>query len=101
MSLVGATAPDLRAFLGVSTAALTLAFIGQMLGALGGSWLAGRAHHRLLEVSPLALLAAAALLGAAFAPSLPLLVAAMLAAGVGAMAANASAQAETMRRAGP
>ena len=47
------------------------------------------------------MLAAAALLGAAFAPSLALLVAAMGVAGLGAMAANAWAQAETMRRAGP
>ncbi|HWT26252.1 MAG TPA: hypothetical protein VN213_22275, partial [Solirubrobacteraceae bacterium] len=54
MSVVGTTAPDLRAVLGVSTAALTLAFIGQMLGALGGASLAGRVRHPLLEVSPLA-----------------------------------------------
>jgi MFS family permease len=101
MSVVGATAPDLRAALGVSTAALTLAFIGQMVGALGGSWLAGRARHRLLEVCPLAVLAAAASVAAALAPTLALLVAAMLVAGLGSMGANVGAQAETMRRAGP
>jgi MFS family permease len=101
MSLVGATAPDLRVFLGVGTAALTVAFIGQMLGALAGAWLVGRARHTVLRVSPLGLVAVAALSAAAFAPSLPLLVVAMLVAGAGAMAANASAQAETMRRAGP
>ena len=101
LSVVGATAPELRTALGVGTAALTLAWTGQMLGALAGSWIAGRAHHPLLEISPLAVLAAAALLGAAFAPSLALLVAAMCVAGLGAMAANAGSQAETMRRAGP
>ena len=100
MSVVGATAPDLRAFLGVTTGALTLAFIGQMLGALGGSWRSG-GRGTGARVSPLALVAVAALTAAAFAPSLTLLVAAMLVAGVGGMAANASAQAETMRRAGP
>jgi FSR family fosmidomycin resistance protein-like MFS transporter len=100
MSVVGATAPDLREHLGVSTAALTLAFVGQMLGAIAGSWLAGRARHRLLEVSPAGLLAAAALVVAALAPSLPVLVVAMGAGGVGAFCANAAAQAETMRRAG-
>jgi MFS family permease len=100
MSVVGATAPGLREHLGVATGALTLAFVGQMLGALTGSWLAGSARHRLLEVTPVALLAAAALVAAAFAPSLALLVVAMTVAGVGAFAANAAAQAETMRRAG-
>ena len=101
MSVVGATAPDLRAYLGVSTAALTLAFIGQMVGAFSGALLIGRVHHRLLELSPLALLAAAAVGAAALAPTLALLVAAMLVAGVGGMGVNATAQAETMRRAGP
>ena len=101
MSVVGATAPDLRAYLGVSTAALTLAFIGQMAGAFVGALFIGRVHHRLLELSPLALLAAAALGAAALAPTLGLLVAAMLVAGVGGMGVNATAQAETMRRAGP
>ena len=60
MSVVGATAPDLRAYLGVSTAALTLAFIGQMAGAFAGAVIIARARHRVLELSPLALLAAAA-----------------------------------------
>jgi MFS family permease len=100
LSVVGATAPDLREALGVSTAALTLAFIGQMLGALAGSWIAGRARYGVLEVSPLALLAAAALAAAALAPTLALLVAAMMLVGLGSMAANVGAQAETMRRAG-
>jgi MFS family permease len=101
MSVVGATAPDLRGFLGVSTAALTLAFIGQMFGALLGARITRRERHRLLELCPLALLAAAAVTAAAFAPTLPLLIAAMLVAGLGGMAVNATAQAETMQRAGP
>jgi hypothetical protein len=69
MSVVGATAPDLRGFLGVSTAALTLAFIGQMFGALLGARITRRERHRLLELCPLALLAAAAVTAAAFAPT--------------------------------
>lgn len=101
MSVVGATAPDLRPALGVGTAALTLAFIGQMLGALAGAWTTGRVRHRLLELSPVALLAAAAAACAAYAPTLGLLIAAMFVGGFGAMVANAGAQAETMRRAGP
>ena len=101
MSVVGATAPDLRAYLGVSTSALTLAFIGQMAGAFAGAVIIARARHRVLELSPLALLAAAAVGAAALAPSLPFLVAAMLVAGAGGMGVNATAQAETMRRAGP
>jgi MFS transporter, FSR family, fosmidomycin resistance protein len=101
MSVVGATAPDLRPALGVGTAALTLAFIAQMSGALAGAWTTGRVRHRLLEVSPVALLAAAAAACAGYAPTLGFLIAAMLVAGFGSMIANASAQAETMRRAGP
>ena len=85
----------------MSTAALTLAFIGQMLGALGGSWLVGRARHRCCGSARSACWRSPRSRAAAFAPSLALLVAAMLVAGVGAMGANASAQAETMRRAGP
>ena len=96
MSVVGATAPDLRTALGVSTAALTLAFIGQMLGALVGARATGRGRHRLLEITP-----AAAAACAGYAPTLALLIAAMAVAGFGAMVANAGAQAETMRRAGP
>jgi MFS family permease len=100
MSVVGATAPSLRAHLGVSTAALTVAFVAQMLGGLIGSWIAGVARHRILELTPMALLAALALTAAMAAPELALLVAAMLVAGVAGFVANAGAQAETMRRAG-
>ena len=41
MTVVGATAPDLRGRLDVSTAALTVVFVAQMLGAVIGSWLVG------------------------------------------------------------
>ena len=100
MSVLGATAPPLRAHLGVSTAALTVAFVAQMLGGLVGSWVAGTVRHRLLALTPMGLLAAVALVVAMLAPSLAVLVAAMLVVGVAAFVANAGAQAETMRRAG-
>src|SRR4051794_12506714 len=58
LSVVGATAPDLRVHLGVGTGALTLIFVAQMLGAVVGSWVAGTVRHRLLELSPMAGLAA-------------------------------------------
>ena len=101
MSVVGATAPDLRVHLGVGTGALALAFVGQMLGAIGGSWLVGALRGRSFQLAPPAILAAVALVAAMAAPSLPLLVAAMFAAGVAAFIVNATSQAETMRRAGP
>jgi predicted MFS family arabinose efflux permease len=100
MSVVGATAPDLRVHLGVGTAALTLVFVAQMLGAVVGSWLAGTVRHRLLELSPMAALAALAVLAAAVSPVLAAMAVAMWAAGVVAFVVNASSQAETMRRAG-
>jgi fucose permease len=100
MSVVGATAPDLRVHLGVGTAALALAFIGQMVGAVGGSWLVGTLRRRSFQLAPAAVLAALALLGAMLAPALGVLVAAMFLAGVAAFVVNATSQAETMRRAG-
>jgi MFS family permease len=100
MSVVGATAPDLRVHLGVGTAALTLVFVGQMLGAVVGSWLAGTVRHRVLELSPMAAAAALAVLAAMVSPVLAAMVVAMWAAGVAAFVVNASSQAETMRRAG-
>jgi MFS family permease len=100
MSVVGATAPDLRVHLGVGTAALTLVFVAQMLGAVVGSWLAGTLRHRLLELSPMAALASLAALAAMVSPALGFMVLAMWAVGVAAFVVNASAQAETMRRAG-
>ena len=101
MSVVGATAPDLRVHLGVGTAALALAFVGQMVGAIGGSWLVGALRGRSFQLAPAAVLAALALLVAMAAPVLAVLVAAMCAAGVAAFVVNATSQAETMRRAGP
>lgn len=100
MSVVGATAPDLRVHLGVGTAALTLVFVAQMLGAVVGSWLAGTARHRLLELSPMAALAAVSVLAATVSPVLAAMAVGMWAAGVFAFVVNASSQAETMRRAG-
>lgn len=101
LTIVGATAPDLREHLDVSTAALTVLFVAQMLGAVVGSWLAGTVRHRLMELSPMAAIAGLAVLVAMLAPTLPLFAAAMCAAGVAAFVVNASSQAETMRRAGP
>jgi fucose permease len=101
MTVVGATAPDMRERLDVSTAALTVVFVAQMLGAVIGSWLVGSVRHRLMELSPMALTAGLAVLVAMIAPSLPLFAVAMCAAGVAAFVVNASSQAETMRRAGP
>jgi MFS family permease len=100
MAVVGSTAPDLRVHLGVGTAALTLVFVGQMLGAVTGSWLAGTVRHRLLELSPMAALAGVAVVCAMVAPNLGAMVIAMGAVGAGVFVANAGAQAETMRRAG-
>jgi fucose permease len=100
MSVVGATGPDLRVHLGVGTGALALAFLGQMLGAIGGSWLVGALRGRSFQLAPPAILTAVALVAAMAAGSLPLLVAAMFAAGVAAFVVNATSQAETMRRAG-
>jgi MFS family permease len=101
LTVVGATAPDLREHLGVSTAALTIVFVAQMLGAVIGSWLAGNVRHRLMELSPMAAVAAVAVLVAMLAPTLPLFAAAMCAVGVASFVVNASSQAETMRLAGP
>jgi FSR family fosmidomycin resistance protein-like MFS transporter len=100
LSVIGATAPHLRTHLGIGTAALTVAFVGQTLGALTGSWLLGRLRHPLVELSPMALLAAAAVAVAMLAPALPVLVGAMCVAGAAGFAVNVRAQAETMRRAG-
>jgi MFS family permease len=100
MSVVGATAPALRSHLGVSTSALTVAFVFGMLGAVAGSTLAGGAGHRLLELTPLALATAATMALATTVQSLPALTVLMLCAGTAAFALNASSQAETMRRAG-
>jgi predicted MFS family arabinose efflux permease len=100
LSVVGATAPDLRVHLGVGTGALTLIFVAQMLGAVVGSWLAGTVRHRLLELSPMAGLAAICVLAAASSPVLGAMAVAMWAAGIFAFVVNASSQAETMRRAG-
>jgi fucose permease len=101
MSVVGATAPHLRVHLGVGTGALALAFVAQMLGAIGGSWLVGALRGRSFQLSPAAVVAGVALVAAMAAGSLPALVAAMFAAGVAAFVVNATSQAETMRRAGP
>lgn len=101
MTIVGATAPDLREHLDVSTAALTAVFVAQMLGAVIGSWLAGTVRHRLTELTPMAAIAGLALLVAMLAPTLPLLALSICVAGVAAFVVNASSQAETMRRAGP
>jgi len=100
MSVIGATAPDLRGHLGVGTAALTLAFVAQMLGAGIGSWLVGVVRHRLLELSLMAGVAALALVAALAAPGLAALAVAMSVTGLAAFVVNATAQAETMRRAG-
>jgi hypothetical protein len=100
MTVVGATAPDLREHLGVSTAALTAVFVAQMLGAVIGSWLAGTVRHPVMELSPMAVLAGLAVIVAMLAPTLPLVAGAMCVAGVAAFVVNASSQAETMRRAG-
>jgi MFS family permease len=100
MSVVGATAPDLRVHLGVGTAALTLVFVGQMLGAAVGSWLAGTVRHRRLEPGPMAALAAVAVLVAMLSPALGFMVVTMWAVGVTVFVVNATSQAETMRRAG-
>lgn len=100
MSVIGATAPDLRGHLGVGTAALTLAFVAQMLGAGIGSWLVGVVRHRLLELSLMAAVAALALVAALAAPGLAALAVAMSVTGLAAFVVNATAQAETMRRAG-
>lgn len=100
MSVVGATAPDLRVHLGVGTSALALAFVGQMIGAVAGSWLVGAWRGRSLQLAPAAAVTALALLGAMLAPALPLLIACMCLAGIAAFVVNATSQTETMRRAG-
>jgi MFS family permease len=100
MSVVGATAPDLRAHLGVGTAALTLVFVAQTFGALVGSGIAGTLRHQALELSPMAALASFAVLAAMGSPSLGLTVLTMWLVGVAVFVVNASSQAETMRRAG-
>src|SRR3954453_2683557 len=92
LSVGGATAPDLRVHLGVGTGALTLIFVAQMLGAVVGSWVAGTVRHRLLELSPMAGLAALCVLAAAASPVLGAMAVAMWAAGVFAFVVNASSQ---------
>jgi len=101
MSIVGATAPDLRVHLDVGTSVLALAFVAQMTGAVAGSWLAVAPRERPIQLAPGAAAAALGLLAAMLAPALTFLVVAMLATGVAAFVVNATSQAETMRRAGP
>jgi MFS family permease len=96
LAVLGATAPSLRADLGVTPALLTVAYGSQTVGLLVGAVLAGALRDRAPTIRSVALATATALSVAAAAPSLGVLTAALGVVGAGCYALNAAAQAAMM-----